>query len=56
MEILWGYATGIVVTRLPDRTEVVLAERTRPFNESDPSYFAPLMGQVEQRLGRKLKT
>ena len=53
VEILWGYATGIVVTRLPDRTEVVLAERTRPFNESDPSYFAPLMGQVEQRLGRR---
>jgi hypothetical protein len=32
---------------------VVLAERTRPFNESDISYFKPLMAQVEQRLGRK---
>src|SRR5262249_48620368 len=42
VDILWGYATGIVVTRLPDNTEVVLAERTRPFNESDPSYFHPL--------------
>lgn len=52
-DIFWGYATGIVVTRLPDKTEVVLAERTRPFNESDPSYFFPLMGQVEQRLGRR---
>jgi hypothetical protein len=53
VEILWGYASGIVVTRLPDGTEVVLAERTRPFNQSDPSYFHPLMAQVEQRLGRK---
>jgi len=53
VEILWGYASGIVVTRLPDGSEVVLAERTRPFNESDPSYFQPLMQQVEQRLGRK---
>ncbi len=53
VDILWGYAAGIVVTQLPDGTEVVLAERTRPFNESDPSYFQPLMAQVETRLGRK---
>ncbi|MBK9715722.1 MAG: hypothetical protein IPO81_31235 [Kouleothrix sp.] len=53
VDIFWGYASGIVVTRLPDGTEVVLAERTRPFNESDPSSFHPLMQQVEQRLGRK---
>jgi hypothetical protein len=53
VDILWGYASGIVVTRLPNGSEVVLAERTRPFNESDPSYFFPLMQQVEQRLGRK---
>jgi hypothetical protein len=53
VDILWGYASGIVATRLPDDTEVVLAERTRPFNESDPSYFHPLMQQVERRLGRK---
>jgi hypothetical protein len=53
VDILWGYASGIVVTRLPDATEVVLAERTRPFNLSDPSYFHPLMTQVEERLGRR---
>ncbi len=56
VDILWGYASGIVVTRLPDGTEVVLAERTRPFNESDISYFFPLMTQVEQRLGRRPRT
>ncbi len=53
VDIFWGYASGIVVTRLPDDTEVVLAERTRPFNEFDPSHFRPLMAQVEARLGRK---
>jgi len=41
VDILWGYGAGIVVTRLPDGTEVVLAERTRPFNESDPSVLLP---------------
>lgn len=53
VDILWGYASGIVVTSLPDGSEIVLAERTRPFNESDPSYFQPLMQQVETRLGRR---
>ena len=53
VDILWGYASGIVVSSLPDGTEFVLAERTRPFNESDISYFFPLMNAVEQRLGRK---
>lgn len=53
VDIFWGYASGIVVSRIPDGTEVVLAERTRPFNQSDASYFFPLMDAVEQRLGRK---
>ena len=53
VDIFWGYASGVVATRLPDGTEVVLAERTRPFNESDASYFHPLMEAVEARLGRK---
>jgi len=53
VDIFWGYASGVVATRLPDGTEVVLAERTRPFNESDVSYFFPLMEQVEARLGRR---
>jgi hypothetical protein len=53
VDILWGYASGIVVTRLPDASEVVLAERTRPFNEDDITHFFPLMRQVEARLGRR---
>ncbi len=56
MDILWSHASGIVVTRLPDGIEIVLAERTRPFNESNISYFQPLMVQVEQPLGRRPRT
>lgn len=52
-EYYWGYASGVVATIIPDLGEVVLAERTRPFNESDISYFFPLMQQVERRLGRR---
>lgn len=52
-DIRWGYASGIVVTRLPDGLEVVLADRPRPFHESDPSSFFPLMAQVADRLGRR---
>jgi hypothetical protein len=42
----------VVATIVPGWGEVVLAERTRPFNESDISYFWPLMYQTERRLGR----
>jgi hypothetical protein len=30
VDIFWGYASGIVVTRMPNGTEVVLAEREAP--------------------------
>ena len=50
---MWGYASGVVATKIPDVGEVVLAERTRPFNESDISYFFPLMEATERRLGRR---
>jgi hypothetical protein len=53
VDIFWGYASGVVATRIADHTEVVLAERTRPFNHSDASYFHPLMDAVEARLGRR---
>jgi hypothetical protein len=54
-ELYWGYASGIIVTKLPGFGELVLAERTRPFNEADITYFFPLMHQVERRLGRRPK-
>jgi hypothetical protein len=50
-EWYWGYATGVVATKVPDWGEFVLAEYTQPFNCSDVSYFFPLMTATTQRLG-----
>lgn len=50
-EFYWGYASGVVATKVPGYGEFVLAEMTAPFNHSDASYFHPLMAQVEKRLG-----
>jgi hypothetical protein len=52
-EYYWGYGSGIVVTKIPDWGEFVLAELTQPFDQGDVSYFFPLMQQVEVRLGGK---
>jgi hypothetical protein len=50
-EYYWGYASGIVATKVPDWGEFVLAELTQPFDQPDVSYFFPLMADVERRLG-----
>ena len=50
-EFYWGYASGVVATKVPDWGEFVLAEPTQPFNQPDVSYFQPLMTATEQRLG-----
>jgi hypothetical protein len=49
----WGYASGVVATKVGDWGEVVLAEQTQTFDHSDPSYFFPLMTQTHQHLGHK---
>lgn len=54
-EYYWGYASGAVVTKLPDWGEFVLAEMTETFEKSDVRYFFPLMAQVEDRLGFRPK-
>jgi hypothetical protein len=54
-EYYWGYASGIVATKVPDWGEFVLAELTQPFDQSDDSYFFPLMRATERRLGRRPK-
>jgi hypothetical protein len=54
-EYYWGYASGVVVTRLPGWGEVVLAELTLPFDQPDVAYFFPLMHLTEQRLGFRPK-
>lgn len=50
-EYYWGYASGVVVTKVDGVGEFVLAECTQTFDHSDLSYFFPLMERVEQRLG-----
>jgi hypothetical protein len=50
-EYYWGYASGVVATKVPGWGEVVLAELTQPFDCGDTSYFFPLMADVERRLG-----
>jgi hypothetical protein len=47
----WGYATGLVATKVPGWGEFVLAEHTQPLNCSDVSYFFPLMKATTTRLG-----
>ena len=50
-EFYWGYASGVVATKVPAWGEFVLAELTQPFNQPDVSYFHPLLAATEQRLG-----
>lgn len=50
-EYYWGYGSGVVVAKVPELGEFVLAELTQPFDQADVSYFFPLIAQTEQRLG-----
>lgn len=47
----WGYASGLVGTKIPDWGEFVLAELTQTFDRNDVTYFFPLMKATEARLG-----
>jgi hypothetical protein len=49
----WGYASGVVATKVPGYGEFVLAELTQTFDRPDISYFFPLLAETERRLGRK---
>jgi hypothetical protein len=50
-EFYWGYASGVVATKVPGWGEFVLAEMTQTFDKGDTTYFFPLMEQAERRLG-----
>jgi hypothetical protein len=50
-EFYWGYGSGIIVTKVSGWGEFVLTELTQPFDQSDQTYFFPLMRQLEARLG-----
>jgi hypothetical protein len=49
-EYYWGYASGVIATKVPDWGEFALAELTQPFDRNDITYFFPLMGDTERRL------
>ncbi|MCB0082820.1 MAG: hypothetical protein KDE47_17895 [Caldilineaceae bacterium] len=49
----WGYASGIVATKIDEWGEFVLAEFTQTFDKGDQSYFYPLMAQTATNLGFK---
>ena len=49
----WGYGTGVVVTKVKEWGEFVLGEYTQTFDNTDNTYFHPLMEQTETRLGYK---
>ncbi len=51
-EYLWGYGSGIATATTPHYGDVVLAEFTQPFNESDVSSLLPLFIQTVAHLGR----
>jgi hypothetical protein len=50
-EYYWGYGSGVVVAKMPQWGEFVIAELTQPFDHGDVTYFFPLMQQMEDRLG-----
>jgi hypothetical protein len=50
-EYYWGYGSGVVATKVPGWGEFILAELTQSFDHADVSYFFPLMGDAERRLG-----
>jgi hypothetical protein len=52
-EYYWGYASGVVTTKVPDWGEFVLAELTQTFDHGDATYFFPLMVATERRLGHR---
>ncbi len=52
-EFYWGYGSGVVVVKVQDQGEFVLAELTQPFDHSDVSYFFQLMAKTERILGCK---
>ena len=54
-EFYWGYASGVVATKVPGYGEFVLAELTQPFDQPDVAYFFPLLAATQQRLGFRPK-
>ncbi len=52
-DFYWGFASGVVTTKVADWGEFVLAELTQTFDQGDATYFFPLMAATERHLGRR---
>ena len=49
-ELLWGYGSGVAAATTPDYGDVVLAEYTQPFNQTDITYFRTLYQRTVRAL------
>ncbi len=54
-EYVWGSGTGVVAATDPRYGDVVLAEYTQPFNQTDPTYYRPLYQRTVETLGFRPK-
>ena len=54
-EYVWGYGTGVVAATDPHYGDVVLADYTQPFNETDPTYYRSLYQRTVATLGFRPK-
>jgi hypothetical protein len=54
-EYVWGYGTGVVAATDPRYGDVVLADYTQPFNQTDPTYYRPLYQRTVDTLGFRPK-
>lgn len=50
-EYVWGYGTGVVAATDPRYGDVVIADYTQPFNETDPTYYRTLYQRAVTTLG-----
>ncbi len=51
-EYIWGYGSGVAAATTPDYGDVVIAEYTQPFNETDVMYYRPLYERTVLALHR----
>ena len=50
-EYLWGYGSGVAAATTAEYGDVVLAEYTQPFNQTDVTYYRPLYQRTVLALG-----
>jgi hypothetical protein len=51
-EYIWGYGSGVAAATTADYGDIVIAEYTQPFNETDITYYRPLYERGSLALHR----